>query len=479
MRNLGPARAASPRGRSGRPQPGVAALVVSRSGEAARALAGALGEQEQLIEVAAGLESADELRRRLRFDLVVVEQGQVDAAVTDWVAERRRSGDCTPVVLIVEAAGREAVLEALRAGVSDLLTGPGRFAELTAPVARLLGRPAERDDRLRPVAAGDDIFETEGIVGESRAMIDLSEVVRRIAPMPATVLIEGESGTGKELVARAIHRLSGRAGHFAAINCGAITAELFESELFGHTKGAFTGALQARDGLFAYAEGGTIFLDEVGEMPLAMQAKLLRVLEQRTIRPVGSNREQPVDVRIIAATNAELQSKVSSGEFREDLFHRINVISLRVPPLRERPEDIPVLAHYFMQRVASKMGIAVPEIGESEWFRLRQYSWPGNVRELRNLVERCALLDQRPSACLTGVAGDEIPEDAAGDDLTLASFERQHIRAVLKLSGGNKSKAARRLGISRKTLERKLRRWESAAPAEAPAPRRRSVAAAS
>jgi len=456
----------------------VAALVVSRSAEAARALSGAFAEQEPLIEVATGLEAADELRRRLRFDLVVVEQERVDAAVTDWVAERRRSGDCTPVVLIVETAGREDILSALRGGISDLLTGPGRFDDLAEPVGRLLGRPAERGDRLRPIA-GDDIFDAEGIVGESRAMIDLSEVVRRIAPMPATVLVEGESGTGKELVARAIHRLSGRTGHFAAINCGAITAELFESELFGHTKGAFTGALQARDGLFAYAEGGTIFLDEIGEMPLAMQAKLLRVLEERTIRPVGSNREQPVDVRIIAATNAELLSKVSGGEFREDLFHRINVISLRVPPLRERPEDIPVLARYFMHRVGGKMGIAVPEIGESEWLRLRQYSWPGNVRELRNLMERCALLDQRPSACLAGAAGDDLPEDAAGDDLTLASFERQHIRAVLKLCGGNKSKAARRLGISRKTLERKLRRWESAAAAEAPVPRRRTVAAAS
>jgi two-component system NtrC family response regulator len=479
MRNLGPARVASPRGRPGRPQPGVAALVVSRTGEAARALAGALGEQEPLIEIAASLEAADELRRRLRFDLVVVEQEQVDAQVADWVAERRRAGDCTPVILLVDAAGREEILSALRAGISDLLTGAGRLGDLADAVRRLLGPAAERGDGPRAVAAGDGIFDTEGIVGESRTMIDLSEVVRRIAPMPATVLIEGESGTGKELVARAIHRLSGRAGHFAAINCGAITAELFESELFGHTKGAFTGALQARDGLFAYAEGGTIFLDEIGEMPLAMQAKLLRVLEERTIRPVGSNREQPVDVRVIAATNAELQTKVSGGEFREDLFHRINVISLRVPPLRERPEDIPVLARYFMHRVGSKMGIAVPEIRESEWLRLRQYSWPGNVRELRNVVERCALLDQRPSACLGGVATGEVPEDAAGDDLTLASFERQHIRAVLRLSGGNKSKAARRLGISRKTLERKLRRCESAAAAEAPASRRRAVAAAS
>ncbi len=473
MRSVGSTRVAPLGGRAGRPQPGVAALVISRSSDAARLLAAALGEREPLVEVAPGLDAADELRRRVRFDLIVIEQDRVDAAVTDWVAERRRSGDYTPVVLIAETAEREDILSVLRAGCTDLLTGEGRLAELAGPVRRILGGAVAGDDRPGPGPTDDDIFEAEGIVGDSRAMIDLSEVVRRIAPMPATVLIEGESGTGKELVARAIHRLSGRKGHFAAINCGAITAELFESELFGHTKGAFTGALQARDGLFAYAEGGTILLDEIGEMPLAMQAKLLRVLEQRAIRPVGSNREQPVDVRVVASTNADLQTKVAAGGFREDLFHRINVISLRVPPLRERPEDIPVLARYFLQRVGAKMGIAVPAIGDSEWLRLRQYAWPGNVRELRNLVERCALLDQRPSSCLGGTAGQDTAAGPADDDLTLESFERRHILAVLEFSAGNKSKAARRLGISRKTLERKLRRWEpAAAPAESGSPRR-------
>ena len=207
-------------------------------------------------------------------------------------------------------------------------------------------------------------------------------------------------------------------------------------------------------------------------MPLGMQAKLLRVLEQRTIRPVGSNREVAVDVRVIAATNCELHAKVGAGTFREDLFHRINVISLRVPALRERPEDIPVLARYFLERVSRKMGIPVPQFAESEWLRLRRHAWPGNVRELRNLVERCALLDRSPSACLGGPAGRDRPSAPADDDLTLESFERQHIEAVLKLSSGNKSKAARRLGISRKTLERKLHRWERAAKVDVPPARR-------
>jgi two-component system NtrC family response regulator len=349
--------------------------------------------------------------------------------------------------------------------VSDLLTGVSTFEEIAPPIERLLGNAAPgRDVAPARVAAVDDVFDSDGIVGESRAMTDLSEVIRRIAPVPTTVLVEGESGTGKELVARAIHRLSGRRGHFAAINCGAITAELFESELFGHTKGAFTGALQARDGLFAYAEGGTIFLDEIGEMPLSMQAKLLRVLEQRTIRPVGSNRELAVDVRVIAATNHDLRARVAAGAFREDLFHRINVVTVRVPALRERPEDIPVLGRYFLEGVSARMGIHPPQIGDSEWLRLRQYAWPGNVRELRNLVERCALLNSRPSACLAAGSGSgDSAGDPTDDDLTLDTFERQHVRAVVKLSSGNKSQAARRLGISRKTLERKLRRWESAA----------------
>jgi len=294
-------------------------------------------------------------------------------------------------------------------------------------------------------------------------MGSLCDVVKRVAPMPTTVLITGESGTGKELVARAIHRLSRRKGNFAAINCGAITAELFESELFGHTKGSFTGASQARDGLMSYAEGGTVFFDEIGEMPPLMQAKLLRVLEQRTIRPVGSNREVPVDIRVIAATNRDLNLAVEQGEFREDLYHRLNVVALRVPPLRERPDDIQVLGRYFLKGFSDKMGIQAPRIGDGEWLRLREYSWPGNVRELRNMVERCVLLNRLPSACLDGDAAEATGAGHDAEDLSLESVERRHIHAVLELSGGNKSEAARRLGISRKTLERKLKRWQASA----------------
>jgi two-component system NtrC family response regulator len=462
---------------TGHPPYGLAILVIARSSRIARLLAEGFGEARALVELAPSLEAAEQLRRRLRFDVIVSEQEGVESAATEWVAERRRGGDHTPVVLVVASADRDAVLRALRAGASDLLTGAPTFQDLAERIERLLGSsPVARDATPAQLPGGDDVFDRDGIVGESQAMTDLSEVIRRIAPVPTTVLVEGASGTGKELVARAIHRLSGRKGPFAAINCGAITADLFESELFGHIKGAFTGALQARDGLFAYAEGGTIFLDEIGEMPLSMQAKLLRVLEQRTIRPVGGNRELPVDVRVIAATNHDLRARVDAGAFREDLFHRINVLVIRVPALRERPEDIPVLGRYFLQGISARMGIHLPEIGDGEWLRLRQYPWPGNVRELRNLVERCALLNQRPSACLGAAAEGDAGVEPAADDLTLDTFERQHIRAVVELSGGNKSQAARRLGISRKTLERKLRRWESAAASDA-RPSRRAGAA--
>ena len=461
MRRQDSVKAAPLPSRTGCRPLGFSILVITRSGHLSRLLADGFGETRALVEVAPSLEVADQLRRRLRFDVIVSERERVDAVVTEWVAERRRGGDRTPVILVAAIADGDAVLRALRAGVSDLLTGAPTFADLAEPIERLLGSAATRcDATAAPLPVGDAVFDSDGIVGESLAMTDLSEVIRRIAPMPTTVLVEGESGTGKELVARAIHRLSGRKGHFAAINCGAISAELFESELFGHTKGAFTGALQARDGLFAYADGGTLFLDEIGEMPLPMQAKLLRVLEERTIRPVGSNRELPVDVRVVAATNHDLRARVAAGAFREDLFHRVNVVAVHVPALRERPEDIPVLGRYFLEGVSARMGIRLPQIGDGEWLRLRQYAWPGNVRELRNLVERCALLNQRPSACLAAATDGGGGAGQADDDLTLDAFERQHIRAVVELSGGNKSQAARRLGISRKTLERKLRRWE-------------------
>jgi transcriptional regulator with PAS, ATPase and Fis domain len=279
--------------------------------------------------------------------------------------------------------------------------------------------------------------------------------------MPSTVLVQGESGTGKELAAQAIHRLSGRSGSFVPINCGAMHAELLESELFGHVKGAFTGAVKAREGLFSYADGGTLFLDEIGEMPLAMQTRLLRVMEERAVRPVGGNRETPIDVRIIAATNRELKAEVDEGNFREDLYYRLNVLSIRMPALRERIQDLRELIDHFATKIASDLGVPVPQISDSELQRLSEYPWPGNIRELKNVIERCLLLSHQPSQSLPGCS--QVVEVGKGsadeEDLTLAAVERRHILRVLEMEGGNKSAAARQLGVSRKTLERKCQAW--------------------
>jgi DNA-binding NtrC family response regulator len=310
------------------------------------------------------------------------------------------------------------------------------------------------------------------MVGRSAAMQEVYEIIERVAPTPSSVLIEGETGTGKELVARAIHKFSGSSGPFVPVNCVAIAPDLFESELFGHTKGAFTGAHQAREGLFTFAAGGILFLDEISEMPRPMQAKLLRVLESRKIRPVGSDRELPVDARIVTATNRNLSEEVRNRRFREDLYYRLNVVTVRLPPLRERTEDIPALLEFLSGSLMVELGAGRLSFSEQDIRRLQQYEWPGNVRELRNLLERALLLGRVPWDALGSAptaiafsprAGEHAPGYPA--QWTLAEVEKTHMLQVLEAAGGNKSEAARRLGVARKTLERKLRALEKQIPA--------------
>ncbi|MFL6712342.1 MAG: sigma-54 interaction domain-containing protein, partial [Sulfurifustis sp.] len=273
---------------------------------------------------------------------------------------------------------------------------------------------------------------------------------------------EGETGTGKELAAAALHRASGRRGPLVAINCVAISPELFESELFGHIKGAFTGAHQSREGLFVTAKGGTLFLDEISEMPLPMQAKLLRVLETLRVRPVGADHEISVDVRLITATNRNLADAVRKGSFREDLYFRLNVVNLKIPCLRDRPADIPELLAYFSRKLAQELGVPAHAFLPEDIARLQAYYWPGNVRELRNIVERTLLLGDVPWENL-GVEPSPSPAARIATPLpagcTLDEVEKRHTLQVLGSTHGNKSEAARRLGISRKTLERKLAAW--------------------
>ena len=279
--------------------------------------------------------------------------------------------------------------------------------------------------------------------------------IARVAPLPTSVLITGPSGAGKEVAARSLHALSDRAEKpFVPVNCAAIPREMIESELFGHLKGAFTGADAAREGLFMHARGGTLFLDEISEMPLATQSKLLRVIEDRRVRPVGSERESPVDLRFVFATNADLRGDIERGKFRADLFYRMNVIEIDLPPLNMRGDDMQELADLFMQSLSQQLGMPPVPIDAAVRASLARYDWPGNVRELRNLIERTLILGKFPSD-LDERNGS--PGNGAG--ATLQEVERRHIMAVLAETGGDREEAARRLAISRKTIDRKCMSW--------------------
>jgi len=442
------------------PGPGASVLVVDADAATRSFVQRSLAGRFALVETAADAESGDALWQRCRFDLLICDLDLPAGSALAWARGLRRRGSGAEMIFTSGVAERDEAIAVLRTGAADLILKPFRIELLLDAVDRCLERRGFGSDLARIPAEPDPpaVQAVEGMVGSCPAMQALYEVIERVAPTRTTVLIEGETGTGKELAARAIHERSGRRGGFVAISCGAVSPELLESELFGHVKGAFTGAHQAREGLFRYAEGGTLFLDEIGEMPVRLQAKLLRVLEERRVRPVGANQETEVDVRVVAATHRNLAAEVQAGRFREDLFYRLNVMAVRIPPLRERLDDIPQLTHHFLERLVAETGFQPVPCGPTELERLRQYHWPGNVRELRNVIERCLLLRHPSSHCITeGGKGDA--EAPGVPDLRLESVERRHICYVLEGAAGNKSAAARRLGISRKTLERKLRTW--------------------
>lgn len=437
-------------------------LIVDDEAGILNALQKGLSSGFSLIEVAADTVAADALLKRCHFDLIISDIRLPGRSGVDWVTELRAQDQETPVIFMTAHADMQTAITALRAGASDFILKPFRMEQMQAAVSRCLERQRLHKENFLLRRQVKQLHASSGIIGSCDLIRGVCDVIKRVAPMPSTVLVSGESGTGKELAARALHDYSGRTGSFVPINCGAIHAELLESELFGHAKGAFTGAIKARDGLFSYADGGTLFLDEIGEMPLAMQTRLLRVMEDRAVRPVGSNRETPIDVRIIAATNRDLRDEVDKGNFREDLFYRLNVLSIRMPSLRERILDLPELVEHFAASIASDLGVAVPPIDGAELDRLARYDWPGNIRELKNVIERCLLLSHQPSHSLPGCSAALVsPEqpNSVDDGLSLESVERRHILHVLDMQGGNKSAAARILGVSRKTLERKCQAW--------------------
>lgn len=373
-----------------------------------------------------------------------------------------------PVVFVTAYSSVESAVAALRKGAFDYLTKPFNNEHLLRTVQNALrqGELVAENTRLRrdvQLAYG-----LEALRERSPGLTDALRVVERAAPTDAAVLIRGETGTGKELFARAVHDASPRvAAPFLGINCAALPEGVVESELFGHVKGAFTGAVGASPGLFRAAEGGTLFLDEVGDMPPSLQAKLLRVLESREVRPVGATESVPIDVRIVAATHRDLLERSQAGEFREDLFYRLAVIELELPPLRDRPADVGRLAQHFLARLASERDEPVRQISPELRAALEAYPWPGNARELRNAIEHAATMGE---ATLTvadlppRVRRVETPPAADLGDASLARLERRHVERVLRDVDGDRKAAAARLEIDLSTLYRKLKRWEAEDP---------------
>ena len=382
-------------------------------------------------------------------DIYIDNQTGIDVLL----AAKKQNQNC-PVILMTARGSMETVMAATRNGAFDYLAKPFELDTLLETIRRALNGDDSNDHEAEP----EDLPETE-MIGSSPGKVEDYKTVSRVAPTDATIVIEGETGTGKELVARMIHRFSNRAPHpFVPVDCSSIPAALIESELFGSVKGAFTGADRDRTGVFEAANKGTVFLDEIGDIEPAFQVKLLRFLQEREIRPVGSSREKKVDVRVIAATNRELEKMVEDGGFREDLWFRLNVVRLALPPLRERRNDIPLLTHYFLNKYNGRYNRNV-KLTESGLKTLKEFTWPGNVRQLQHLIERLSIL----------APGDRIDAEVVHDAIsamsgggsageTLAETESDQIRRVLAATGGNKSRAAAILGIERKTLYRKLER---------------------
>ncbi|HVI50470.1 MAG TPA: sigma-54 dependent transcriptional regulator [Candidatus Sulfotelmatobacter sp.] len=443
--------------------PHLSALVVDDEEGVRSFLSRSLERRGWDVVTAGSAEDGAKLLEERQVDLVILDISLPGRSGLDWLKELEESGFPGEVILMTAFADMNTAIDALRAGASDFILKPFRLEQIVNAIDRCFERAhlARENFLLRRQLAEPEGEQTD-IIGQSEVMERLRALLRRVAPTPSTVLIQGESGVGKELVARALHQLSPRAARpFVPVNCAAISADLIEAELFGHVKGAFTGAKESRKGLFTYANGGTLFLDEISEFPLGLQSKLLRVLEDRRIRPVGGEQELPIDVRVVAATNRDLKTEVAQGRFRQDLFYRLEVMTMNVPPLRQRLDDVPELLALFMRNLSTLLGVEPLGVTPEAMRRLQRYGWPGNVRELRNFVERSLLFGELPLDDLNaGIVGDAVCAPAQVEEsLLLADVEKAHILAVLTRCGGNKARAAELLGLSRKTLDRKCVEW--------------------
>lgn len=438
-------------------------LVVDDQAAHADLLAEVVGRLGHIPAVATGLREAKARMQELHPQIVITDLDLGGERGTELIAIAREQTPPARVIMVSGKGHIDDAVSCMQLGAVHYLTKP-----LDLERVRRVVQEVAQGLQSRGPETGRGF---EGILGDNPLMTRVFETVRRVAPTSATVLITGENGTGKELVARAIHRLSPRRERpFVALNCAALSEGVLESELFGHERGAFTGAAKSREGKFEYADGGTLFLDEVGDMPLTVQVKLLRVIQEREIIRVGSNRSIKVDVRLVAATNKDLAAEIQQGRFREDLYWRIKVVTLHLPPLRERRDDIPALVQAFLADAARTQGRPLPLVDEDAMLALCSHSWPGNVRQLQNTVETMMLLSdgervrlsdlppeialpaESPSRALTVVSAD-------GPAMTLDQWERELIRVNLQRHSGNRTRVAKALGISERTLYRKLREY--------------------
>jgi DNA-binding NtrC family response regulator len=451
-------------------------LVVEDERAIQIALSGLLGRVGYEVSVAGSGKDALALLEQDGFDLVLTDLALgAGPSGMDVLAAAKRLRPESPVVMITAHGSEKIAVEAMKAGADDYVPKPFDNDEIRLVVQRALDRTRlARENRLLLDRVQRE-YGFENLIGSGPAMQRVFEAIQKVAETDLTVLVRGESGTGKELVAQALHQRSRRRDRpFVAVNCAAISAELVESELFGHEKGAFTGADARREGRFEVADGGTIFLDEIGDMAPATQAKVLRVIQERSFERVGGRTPIEVDVRVVAATHRHLEQEVARGAFREDLYYRLRVVELALPPLRERREDIPALALRFLAQLNERLGRSGPRLGESALAALARHPWPGNVRELRNAIEQAAVLASGPvigedDLRLDGEPANAVPParaaaaDAAGLPFAEAKrraverFERAFLLDALRASGGNVSRAAEALGMVRQSLQQKIR----------------------
>ncbi len=430
-----------------------------------RALIGGWGYE--VFDADDGSTAIKEVKERY-FDLVLMDVRMLKVSGLEALDKIKFLNPAIPVIIMTAYSSVETAVEALKKGAYDYLTKPLDFDKLRLTIQRAMEHLQLKEENLILKKSLGRQFDRQNIIGRSPAMAKLLETVAQVAASEATVLLTGESGTGKELIAGAIHFNSSRKdGPFIKINCAALTETLLESELFGHEKGAFTGANRRKEGCFFHAHGGSLFLDEVSEMSLKMQVKLLRVLQEREITRVGGEQVVKVDVRVIGATNRDLLKLVNEGSFREDLYYRLNVVGLEIPPLRERKEDIPLLAQHFLEMFSSKNQKNLKGFSPRAMDLLIRYDWPGNVRELMNAVERGVVLSQseylddndlRINHGFSQPPAEHLP-GFDQTDVLLEEVEKETILKTLASTAGNKSEAARRLGITRKTLHKKLKKY--------------------